>query len=126
MLSKFVASYKHDFTHWHFYIPTIYGAGENPKRPIPYVINAIRNGEELHFTAVDQTRQYIHVNEVPRMLALAFEKNLPSGLYNIQGKGNCNRQRDCYRDPSCYGEGSSKRLFRKCPACRCGYEVFGT
>ena len=42
MLSKFVASYKHDFTHWHFYIPTIYGAGENPKRLIPYVINAIR------------------------------------------------------------------------------------
>lgn len=86
MLSKFVATYKHDFTHWHFYIPTIYGAGENPKRLIPYVINAIRNGEELHFTAGDQTRQYIHVNEVPRMLALAFDKKLPSGLYNIQGK----------------------------------------
>lgn len=86
MLSKFVASYKHDFTHWHFYIPTIYGAGENPKRLIPYVINAIRNGEELHFTAGDQTRQYIHVNEIPRILALALENNIPSGLYNIQGK----------------------------------------
>lgn len=86
MLSSFVSSYKHDFTHWHFYIPTIYGAGENPKRLIPYVINAIRNGEELHFTAGDQTRQYVHVSEVPRMLAQAFAKNLPSGLYNIQGK----------------------------------------
>ena len=86
MLSKFVSSYKHDFTHWHFYIPTIYGAGENPKRLIPYVINAIRNGEELHFTAGDQTRQYVHVSEVPRMLALAYEKKLPSGLYNIEGK----------------------------------------
>ena len=86
MLSKFVASYKHEFIHWHFYIPTIYGAGENPKRLIPYVINAIRKGEELHFTAGDQTRQYIHVNEIPRILALALEKNIPSGLYNIQGK----------------------------------------
>lgn len=86
MLSTFVSSYKHEFTHWHFYIPTIYGAGENPKRLIPYVITAIRNGEELHFTAGDQTRQYIHVNEVPRMLALAVEKNLVSGVYNIQGK----------------------------------------
>ena len=86
MLTRFVSSYKHEFTHWHFYIPTIYGAGENPKRLIPYVINAIRNGEELHFTAGDQTRQYVHVSEVPRMLALAFDKNLPSGLYNIQGK----------------------------------------
>lgn len=86
MLSKFVASYKHDFKHWHFYIPTIYGAGENPRRLIPYVINAIRNSDELHFTAGDQTRQYVHVSEIPRMLALAFEKNLPSGLYNIEGK----------------------------------------
>lgn len=86
MLSKFVASYKHEFKHWHFYIPTIYGAGENPRRLIPYIINAIRNGEELHFTAGDQTRQYLHVSEVPRMLSLAFEKDLPSGLYNIEGK----------------------------------------
>lgn len=86
MLSKFVASYKHNFKHWHFYIPTIYGAGENPKRLIPYVINAIRNSEDLHFTAGDQTRQYIHVSEVPHMLALAFAQNLPSGIYNIEGK----------------------------------------
>lgn len=85
MLSSFVSSYKHDFTHWHFYIPTIYGEGENPKRLIPYTINAIKNGEELHFTAGDQTRQYIHVSEVPRMLSMAFEKNLPSGVYNIEG-----------------------------------------
>lgn len=86
MLSAFVSSYKHEFTHWHFYIPTIYGAGENPKRLIPYVINAIRNGEELYFTAGNQTRQYVHVSEVPRMLAMAVEKNLASGIYNIQGK----------------------------------------
>lgn len=86
MLSHFVASYKHDFTHWHFYIPTIYGAGENPKRLIPYVVNAIRNGEELHFTAGDQSRQYVHVSEVPRLLSMAYEKKLPTGLYNIEGK----------------------------------------
>lgn len=85
MLSSFVSSYKHDFTHWHFYIPTIYGAGENPKRLIPYVVNAIRNGEELHFTAGDQVRQYVHVSEVPRILDLALSKSLPSGVYNIQG-----------------------------------------
>lgn len=85
MLSSFVSSYKHDFTHWHFYIPTIYGAGENPKRLIPYVVNAIRNGEELHFTAGDQVRQYVHVSEVPRILHLALSKHLPSGVYNIQG-----------------------------------------
>lgn len=86
MLTRFIGSYKHDFTHWHFIIPTIYGETENPKRLIPYTINAIRNGEELHFTAGNQTRQYIHVSEVPRMMDVAFEKNIPSGIYNIQGK----------------------------------------
>lgn len=86
MLSQFVASYKHNFKHWHFFIPTIYGAGENPQRLIPYVINAIKNGDELHFTAGDQTRQYIHVSEIPRLLSLALDKKLPSGLYNIEGK----------------------------------------
>lgn len=86
MLTRFVTSYKHDFTHWHFIIPTIYGAGENPKRLIPYVVNAIKNNEELHLTAGDQTRQYVHVSEVPRLLETAFEKKLPSGMYNIEGK----------------------------------------
>ncbi len=86
MLSQFVTSYKHNFRHWHFIIPTIYGAGENPQRLIPYVINAIKNDEQLHFTAGDQTRQYVHVSDVARMLSLAFEKNLPSGIFNIEGK----------------------------------------
>ena len=86
MLTRFVTSYKHNFTHWHFIIPTIYGAGENPKRLIPYVLNAIKNNDELHFTAGDQTRQYVHVSEVPRLLELAYEKKLPSGMYNIEGK----------------------------------------
>ena len=86
MLTRFVTSYKHDFTHWHFIIPTIYGAGENPNRLIPYVVNAIINNEELHFTAGDQTRQYVHVSEVPRLLELAYNKKLPTGMYNIEGK----------------------------------------
>ena len=86
MLSRFVTSYKHNFTHWHFIIPTIYGAGENPKRLIPYVVNAIKNNDELHFTAGDQTRQYVHVSEVPQLLEKAFERKLPSGMYNIEGK----------------------------------------
>lgn len=86
MLTRFVTSYKHDFTHWHFIIPTIYGETENPKRLIPYTINALKNGEELHFTAGDQTRQYVYVDEVPRLIELSFNKKLRSGIYNIQGK----------------------------------------
>lgn len=85
MLSRFVSSYKHDYTHWHFYLPTIYGAGENPMRLIPYTVNAIRKGTPLHFTAGDQIRQYIHVNEIPAILDRAFSRQLPSGLYNVAG-----------------------------------------
>ena len=86
MLSKFVSSYKHEFKHWHFYLPTIYGEGENPMRLIPYTINAICNKTELHFTAGDQVRQYIHVSDIPVMLEKAINCDLPSGLYNIEGK----------------------------------------
>ena len=86
MLSKFVTSYKHTFAHWHFIIPTIYGAGENPQRLIPYTVNAIRKGERLSFTSGEQVRQYVHVSEVPHILDLAIQKHLPSGVYNIEGK----------------------------------------
>lgn len=86
MLTRFINSYKHEFTHWHFIIPTIYGESENSKRLIPYTINAIKNGEKLHFTAGNQTRQYIHISEIPKIIDLAFVKKMPSGIYNIQGK----------------------------------------
>lgn len=86
MLSRFISSYKHTFTHWHYIIPTIYGAGENPLRLIPYTINAIKNRNHLSFTSGDQVRQYVHVSEVPHILDLAMQKHLPSGIYNIEGK----------------------------------------
>lgn len=85
MLTRFVTSYKHDFTHWHFILPTIYGPGENPKRLIPYTINAIRNNEELHFTSGEQVRQYLYVGDVAKVLDMAYKKSLPSGIYNIAG-----------------------------------------
>ena len=86
MLTRFVSSYKHEFIHWHFVIPTIYGEMENPLRLIPYTINAIHKGETLHFTSGEQIRQYIHVNDVVRLIDIAYKKNLPDGMYNIQGR----------------------------------------
>lgn len=86
MLSRFVSSYTPTFRHWHLYLPTIYGMGENPKRLIPYTINAIQKGETLHFTAGDQVRQYVHVSEVPLILDAASKQHLPTGIYNVPGK----------------------------------------
>ena len=83
LLTRFVNSYKHDYTHWHFILPTIYGPGENPKRLIPYTIDAILNKKELHFTSGEQVRQYVYVGDIPNVLFMSIEKMLPSGVYNI-------------------------------------------
>lgn len=85
MLSRFVDCYKHNFTHWHYILPTIYGPGENPQRLIPYTINAIRNHEELHFTSGNQIRQYINVLDIPEIIEKSFDKKMKSGLYCIEG-----------------------------------------
>ena len=85
MLTKYIISYKHEFTHWHFILPTIFGIGENPKRLIPYTINAIRNNEKLHFTSGEQIRQYLYVDEVAVYIDKAYSCNLLSGVYNISG-----------------------------------------
>ena len=85
MLSRFVSSYTHLFTHWHFILPTIYGPGENPKRLIPYTINAIRDNRDLHFTAGNQVRQYIHVMDIPEIIEKSYNNNLENGLYCIEG-----------------------------------------
>lgn len=85
MLSRFIDGYTHEFTHWHFYIPTIYGETENPIRLIPYTINAIKKGDKLTFTAGDQVRSYIYVKEVAIIIEKAYDKALLTGLYNIGG-----------------------------------------
>ena len=85
MLSRFIDGYSHEFTHWHFYIPTIYGETENPMRLIPYTINSIRNCKPLNFTDGNQVRSYIYVNEIPIIIEKAYEVSLPTGLYNIGG-----------------------------------------
>lgn len=83
MLTRFISSYKHNYVHWHFILPTIFGVGENPKRIIPYTINAIKNNESLCFTSGEQVRQYLCVEEVAQCIYDAYVNNLPSGIYNI-------------------------------------------
>lgn len=85
MFTRFAGGYPHEFTHLHFILPTIYGPGENPSRLVPYTIDAIRAGIPLHFTDGGQTRQYLSVEEVPVAVELAYDKGIPSGVYNLQG-----------------------------------------
>jgi nucleoside-diphosphate-sugar epimerase len=85
MLTRYISSADLPFTTWHFILPTIYGERENPKRLIPYVINAIKSGGELSFTAGDQVRQYVYIDEIATILIKAYEKSLPKGIYNVAG-----------------------------------------
>lgn len=85
LLTRFVASYRHSYKHWHFILPTIYGPGENPKRLIPYTINAIRKDEELRFSSGEQMRQYLYVGDVPEYINRAYLKQLQTGIYNLGG-----------------------------------------
>lgn len=86
MFSRFISCYKTTFNYWHFFLPTIYGFGENPNRLIPYTVNALKNRESLHFTEGNQIREYVHVSEIPPIIEKAYIENLPSGLYNVPGK----------------------------------------
>lgn len=85
MLSRFASSFQSDFQYWHFILPTIYGENENSHRLIPYTLNAIKNNTELSFTAGDQIRQYIYIDEIPEIIMRAYHTKLDSGIYNVEG-----------------------------------------
>jgi len=87
MLTRFASSYDSTFIYWHFILPTIYGENENSLRLIPYIINALKNNEygDLKFTSGCQIRQYLYIQEVANIIHLAYNKMLPTGIYNIEG-----------------------------------------
>ena len=83
LFTRFTSSFFSSFKIWHFILPTIYGENEPAHRLIPSTINALRNNTDIRFTSGEQIRQYIYVSEIPPIIHLAFEKNLPHGMYNI-------------------------------------------
>lgn len=85
LLTKFIASQRVKIKHYHFILPTIYGENENPSRLIPYILNSIKNNQELNFTDGEQIRQYLYVRDIPPIIFKCLEENIPSGIYNIAG-----------------------------------------
>jgi nucleoside-diphosphate-sugar epimerase len=85
MLSRFMSSINVQFKIWHFILPTIYGEKESLHRLIPYTINALKTNSDIQFTSGEQIRQYIYIDEISYMISLAYEKGIPSGIYNIAG-----------------------------------------
>lgn len=85
LLSRYFSSVSDKASFRHFILPTIYSEYENQNRLIPYVLSAIKNGEKLSFTSGEQVRQYLYVDEVPIIIEEAFDRHIPSGIYNIEG-----------------------------------------
>ena len=85
LLTRYFSSAPSTVPFLHFILPTVYGENENENRLIPYLLRAIRNKESLSFTSGGQVRQYLYVDEVPAIMEEAFHRQIPSGIYNIEG-----------------------------------------
>jgi len=85
LLSRFIDSAVYNFKTWHFILPTIYGENENQERLIPYVVKAIKNDTVINLTLGDQIREYIYVDEIPKILHYCINHNISKGCYNISG-----------------------------------------
>ena len=85
MITRFMSSSNFCFRAWHFILPTIYGEKESNHRLIPYVIKSIKNKTKLKLTSGTQVRQYIYVDEIPKIIFKALNKKIISGIYNIEG-----------------------------------------
>lgn len=85
MLTRFFSSVGNDLKFCHFILPTIYSEYENRNRLIPYVVDGIKTGKKLSFTSGEQIRQYLYVDDVPKIICDAMDKNIQNGIYNIEG-----------------------------------------
>ncbi|MVM38068.1 NAD-dependent epimerase/dehydratase family protein [Spirosoma sp. HMF3257] len=84
LLSKFSYCANLSIRHFHLILPTVYGKGENENRLIPYIINSLVNDKDPLLTSGNQTRQYIHAEDLSILIEHIILKNTyKSGVYNI-------------------------------------------
>lgn len=60
----------------------VYGPGQRPGMLIPSLLAALRAGERFACTPGEQTRDFVHVRDVARLLARCAEDEAPAGTYN--------------------------------------------
>lgn len=86
MLTRFWHDARLTLDFYHLILPTIYGRGENGNRLIPYLVGALSAGKEPALTSGGQTRQYLHADDLARLLELILLGGcLQPGLYNVPG-----------------------------------------
>ena len=64
----------------------LYGPGEDPRRLVPTIVNALRTGRRAAVSAGTQVRDFLHVGDVARAFTTLLTSNL-SGAVNI-GSGH--------------------------------------
>jgi len=83
ILTRFASSCDVDFKYYHFILPTVYAEYESSNRLIPYTISAVRSGTKGQYTSGEQTRQYVHADDVANVIFKMIASCAPSGTYNM-------------------------------------------
>jgi len=86
MLTRFADSISLPFEYRHFILPTIYAEYESPFRLIPMTVSNLLQGKDNVYTAGEQVRQYIYIDQVIQIVFNAYDAHIQSGIYNIEGE----------------------------------------
>ncbi len=86
LLTRFFSNIDSQIKYYHLILPTIYGFGENPLRLIPYVITCLKNGEKVQLTNGHQIRQYLHCEDLAKLIHTVIREQISSGIYNVTCK----------------------------------------
>ncbi|MBD0400830.1 NAD(P)-dependent oxidoreductase [Flammeovirga sp. EKP202] len=77
-------SHDFEYDHLHLILTNIYGLGENENRLFPYIVQSVKEGEELKFSSGLQMRQFTHISDVANLVIdLATSPLKHHGVYNI-------------------------------------------
>lgn len=93
LYGRYMKDFKADFTFYHFILPNMFS--EDDLKPgtrlVPYTLqylqdyNAGMNPKAPSFSAGQQTRQFITLEEMIFTVNRAISKRIPSGVYNVGG-----------------------------------------
>lgn len=62
---------------------TLYGPGDDPRRLIPGVVDAVRRGVPIELSAGTQRRDFVWVGDVARLITGMLQHEPPDGLFHV-------------------------------------------
>ncbi len=62
---------------------TQYGLGDDPRRLIPGVVDAVKRGVPIDLSAGTQRRDFVWVSDVARLIAGLLDHGAPEGLFHV-------------------------------------------